>query len=82
MTVLAIVWRVGLGYDPFPLTPALSLREREKRIPFRDESERSDYTPARGMGLPLLGERVGVRGNGTTVRRASFARDLTCGLEA
>ena len=47
---------------PFPLTPALSLGERENRIPFRDKSERSLH-PTAGYGAPSLGERVGVTGN-------------------
>jgi hypothetical protein len=37
----------------FPLTPALSLGERENRIPSRDESETFGFAPARA--LPLLG---------------------------
>jgi hypothetical protein len=49
----------------FPLTPALSLRERENRIPLRDQSERFALAPARATVLPLLGERAGVRGNET-----------------
>src|ERR1035441_1869802 len=49
----------------FPLTPALSLEERENRIPSRDESNPFSFTPARATRLPLLGERAGVRGNGS-----------------
>ncbi len=47
--------------DAFPLTPALSLREREKRSPhpwFRTAS----VCPPLAAVLPLLGERAGVRG--------------------
>jgi hypothetical protein len=50
---------------PFPLTPALSLGERENRIPSPDKSERFGYVRARTMGLPLLGVWVGVWGNGS-----------------
>jgi hypothetical protein len=46
--------------EPFPLTPALSLREREKRTPPL-LGEREKRTP------PLLGERVGVRASASTI---------------
>ena len=46
----------------FPLTLALSLREREHRIPHCDESRRPGLAKARRTILPLLGERAGVRG--------------------
>ena len=48
---------------PFPSPLALSPRERENRIPSRDESERPGCAPLRTMVFPLLGERDGVRGN-------------------
>jgi hypothetical protein len=38
----------------FPLTPALSLGEREIRIPSRDKSEHFRCATARAMVLPLL----------------------------
>ncbi len=43
-------------------TLALSLREREQRIPRSDESRRSGLAKALRAVLPLLGERAGVRG--------------------
>jgi hypothetical protein len=61
---LAPSWcRAGV---PFPLTPALSLRERENRPQSREKSEGSEFIPPQAMGLPLLGEREGVRGNGSS----------------
>jgi len=50
----------------FPLTPALSLGEKENLIPSHEESEPFGFTPARATALPLLGERAGVRGNGSS----------------
>src|ERR1035437_2956567 len=48
-----------------PLSPHGPLpKERENRIPSGDESERSEFRPARATVLPLLGERA-VRGNGS-----------------
>jgi len=53
LIVPTMVWRVGLAYGPFPLTPALSLGEREIRTPSRGESGRFPTTRARAMVLPL-----------------------------
>ena len=52
---------------PFPLTPALSLRERENRTQSCEKSEGSEFIPPQATGLPLLGERDGVRGNGSSL---------------
>jgi hypothetical protein len=41
------------GNVPFPLTPALSLGEREPRIPSFDKSGRSGRLAARAKILPL-----------------------------
>ena len=38
----------------FPLTPVLSLGERENRIQSHDVVERSGFARARATGLPLL----------------------------
>jgi len=54
---------------PAPLTPSLSPRERENRTPSCDKSERSEFMPPQATGLPLLGERDGVRGNGSYSKR-------------
>jgi hypothetical protein len=51
-----------VGGVSFPLTLALSRRERENRIPRCDESRRAGLAKARRAILPLLGERAGVRG--------------------
>ena len=53
LIVPTMVWRVGLAYGPFPLTPALSLGEREIRTPSRDESRHFRTIRARAMVLPL-----------------------------
>ena len=42
-----------MGTRPFPLTLALSLREREHRLPRRDKSRRSGLARARRKILPL-----------------------------
>ena len=52
-------------HGPFPLTPALSLRERERRCQCLAKSRRARFTDALTAILPLLGERAGVRGNET-----------------
>ena len=48
---------------PFPLTPALSLGERENRRPRVEQSRPLGLVERRDAWLPLLGERAGVRGN-------------------
>ena len=49
---------------PFPLTPALSLRERERPRPHRFQPTALD-SPTVGLRFPLsLRERDGVRGKG------------------
>ena len=56
----------------FPLTPALSLGEREIRLPSRDESEHFRCATYPGERCSLsLGERAGVRGNGPYSNRTS-----------
>ena len=59
---LAEVRQVG-GDDnaPFPLTPALSRREREPVSPTSEHTNAPGNSPARDASLPLLGERAGVR---------------------
>ena len=54
---------------PVPLTPSLSPRERENRAPSCDKSERSEFMPPQATELPLLGERDGVKGNGSYSKR-------------
>jgi hypothetical protein len=49
----------------FPLTPALSLGERENRLPSWLQEEPLEWNKRGRMVLPLLGERVGVRGIAT-----------------
>jgi hypothetical protein len=46
-------WLVGLEHDQFPLTPALSLGEREPRRSPLAESGRVGPANARAMILPL-----------------------------
>src|SRR5206468_2034752 len=50
----------------FPLTLTLSPGEREQLQPSRIRCNRVGLCPARPMVLPLLGERVGVRGTRTS----------------
>ena len=38
-----MVWQVGVEYDLFPLTPALSPREREHHRPRYDPKNRSSF---------------------------------------
>ncbi len=56
----------------FPLTPSLSLREREGRTPL---SAIKDAPALRTLAdfLPLLGERAGVRGTGATLHQFTLA---------
>ena len=49
----------------FPLTPALSPRERGKPGPVLEPSRIAGFVDRRTTIHPLLGERAGVRGNGT-----------------
>src|SRR5712664_3873361 len=65
---------VWVGCVSFPLTLALSRREREHRTPRCDESRCSGLAKARRTILPLLGERVGVRG------KKSSANQRACEL--
>jgi len=48
----------------FPLTPALSLGERETRLAAQHTSHGEPLFPIQPSAHPLLGERAGVRGNG------------------
>jgi len=48
--------------NPFPLTPALSLRERENRIPVHLERPQPRFADALAAIPPSLRERAGVRG--------------------
>ena len=51
----------------FPLTPALSLGERENHPPRYDKSRRSGISSDGGRGTLSSGERARVRGNGAHV---------------
>ena len=51
----------GDANAPFPLTPALSPRERGKVSPPSEHTSAPDFSPSRDASLPLLGERAGVR---------------------
>ena len=58
--------RVGLSEKPdalFPLTPALSLEERENPRPSVEPAKLADSIPRRPGQSPLLGERARVKGN-------------------
>jgi hypothetical protein len=48
----------------FPLTLTLSPEERESATPVCEHSLSGEPFPVGRNALPLLGERVGVRGNG------------------
>ena len=50
----------------FPLTLTLSPEERESAAPVCEHSLDGEPFPVRRNWLPLLGERVGVRGNGSS----------------
>ena len=64
LMVLLNVLRVVKGNDiACPLTPALSPREREERIPPQAEAERLDLFKAGFCDSLSFGERAGVRGN-------------------
>ena len=64
LKVLLNVLRVAEGNEiTFPLTPALSPRERGKRILPQAEAERLDPFKAGFADSLSLGERAGVRGN-------------------
>jgi hypothetical protein len=49
----------------FPLTPALSLGERENHLPRCDKSRPADLSSDGRRGTLSLGERAGVRGKET-----------------
>ena len=51
------------SYDPFPLTPALSLRERENQGQRYENCKRLDFANALPPISLSLRERAGVRGN-------------------
>ena len=51
----------------FPLTLTLSPEERESATPACAHSLNGGPLPVRRIWLPLLGERVGVRWNGSTI---------------
>jgi hypothetical protein len=50
----------------FPLTLTLSPEERESAAPLCEHSLDGELFPERRSRLPLLGERVRVRGNGSS----------------
>ena len=50
--------------SPFP-SPQLSPLGRGESYSVRDQPEPASFHAARATGLPLLGERAGVRGNGS-----------------
>jgi hypothetical protein len=56
---------VGRARVPFPLTPILSLRERENGLQSLDEPGTLGTCEARGCDSLSLRERVRVRGNGS-----------------
>ena len=51
-----------MDYTPFPLTPALSPRERENRHPVFEDSSASDWSKRDSGDSLSPGERGGVRG--------------------
>jgi len=57
------------SYDPFPLTPALSLRERENQAPYCTNSERLGFSNA----LPAIPPLPGGRGQGEGERALEIA---------
>ena len=58
-------WELVLLASRLPLTPALSPRERGKPGPVLEHSPTAGFVDRRTTIHPLLGERAGVRGNGT-----------------
>jgi olefin beta-lactone synthetase len=68
----------GDASEPFPLTPALSRRERENGIQSLVNPSAPDSSPARDASPPLLGERAGVRGKGAS--ESTRAADLEIGV--
>jgi hypothetical protein len=56
---------MGFLGNQFPLTPALSPREREQAGPVLELSSIARFVDRLTTILPLLGERAGVRGNAT-----------------
>ena len=67
MKIFCVSGDVRLADLPFPLTPALSLGEREKSV-----GTGAEYV------LPLLGERAGVRGT-ATFTSPRFIGSQVCG---
>jgi olefin beta-lactone synthetase len=59
------VRKLGEAVAPFPLTPALSRRERENVTQSFEQSNAPGISQARDASPPLLGERAGVRENAT-----------------
>ena len=73
--------RVGVMLLPFPLTPALCLRERENLIVPLDEPRRGRFAKPRATLLPLPNpDQSGLRSEGwgegeARTRRESLPRD-------
>jgi len=65
MAHLTFLHAAGARGITFPLTPALSLGERGKRIPPQAEAGRVNISKADGGDSLSSGERAGVRGNRT-----------------
>ena len=60
-----------------PPHPAISLGEREHRIPRCDESRRTGLSKAQPTVLPLLGERAGVRGKKRSANQRACELPMT-----
>jgi hypothetical protein len=78
LTVPAFVQLVGLEHDPFPLTPALSPRERENALQSLGEPMLGTFETPRCNPLSPR-ERGRVRGKWTLAGRTLRAWDLTLG---
>src|SRR2546426_8846835 len=63
-----------LASIPFPLTPTLSPRRGSRAL--RSQVETTSMWQGLATVLPLLGERVGVRGNGIDARQRTARRQL------
>ena len=64
-SVTAIKLSIGLSEHRFPLTPALSLEERENHLPRCDKSRRAGLSGDGRRGTLSPRERAGVRGKET-----------------
>ena len=79
MRVPAVKGRVGFECDLFPLTPALSPKERETHLRVRQVRGVSDSSSDWRTFSLSLGERAGVRGNGTSAYAMFCGWGLTSG---